>query len=241
MPSTTRIGALVVVLSAHAAALGLLGWYGQPWEARTGMALAVFGALAGGIIEGATWRIQLRAAAAYCVFSVTFLVAMVGYVHVRSSYRTYELFLPLFAAVIPFLAVREILRVIVIRNGGTSAREPGRAAVVAATLIGFTVASAWHLFRPMLENAGDTGSRETSYAWVISMTEDGSLSYQGSPLSRSEFPPLCRRVMSLHPENPHELRVHCPHGGARLAAQTLEPLLRSCGPRTPGLTFLEAN
>lgn len=235
-----RAAILIAVLSAHASALGLLGRYGSPWEARTAMAVTVLGALAAGIVEGSSWRIQLRAAAAWCAFSVTFLVAIIVYLHFRHAYHPVEMLLPLVAGAIPFLVVREALRLAVLRGGDPAAHEPDFAAVLAMTIIVLTVGSSWALFRPVLENAGDTATPDTTYAWIIEMTSDGSLSYDGGPLSESDFPGLCRRVMSLHPDNPHELRVHCPHGGAGLATRTLDPLLKECGPKLPQLLFDEA-
>ncbi len=213
-------------------------WGGTENRGRRGPAFTVLGALAAGIIEGPTWRVQLRAAAAYCAFAVTFLVAMVTYLRLQPSGHWFRILLPLIAGVIPFLVVREILRLLVVRGAAGRADEPSIAAVAAAVIILFTVVTSWSLFRPTLE--ADSGSPQTKYNWVIDMTSDGALSYQGKPLPQAKFSSLCRRIMSLHPDSPHELHVRCPRGTAGLAARTLDPLLNGCGPHAPGLQFQEA-
>jgi len=206
-------------VSAAVAGMGLLGWFGSPWNLAVAMVIAEAGAIAAGWLEarfkGSGLRARLIAALTWSIFGITCTAATAWYAEGRSSMINVELLIPIGIGLVPFLVVRLIVR-IMSRKRATADAAPhsrssiGVAEIALAALVLAVPVAGWGVASKFIGGVQAKATAEvdhTFHALIFEADGHGGVTYEGKAVDRDAIAALCRRAVAAHPDTAVVLRT----------------------------------
>src|SRR5262245_15741787 len=204
--------------AAGLAGMGLLGWFGSPWNLVVALVIAEAGAIAAGWLEariqGSGLRARLIAALTWSIFGVSCTAATVWYAEGRSSMMNVELLIPMAIGLVPFLVIRLVFWIMNRPRWSTNPAPRPRSRVgvvdVAIALLVLAVpVAAWAVISNPIGGVQAKAERDhTRHVLTFQADGQGNVTYQGEAVDRDAIADLCRQAAAEDPRT--EVMVKTP-------------------------------
>jgi cytochrome b561 len=202
----------IASVAAAVAGMGLLGWFGGPWNLIVALVIVEVGAIAAGSVEahlkGSGLRSRLVASLTWSIFGVTCAAATMWYAGGRSSIWNVELLIPLAIGLVP-LGVIRLLFWLATRNRAADARAPqprspvGVVEVALAALVLAVPVAGWAFASktfPAIQAKAEKAEHDSKFrALIFEADGHGVVTYEGQPVDRDAIAKICRQAAADDP------------------------------------------
>jgi cytochrome b561 len=203
----------IASVAAALAGMGLLGWFGGPWNLIVALVIVEVGAIAAGWVEarlkGSGLRSRLVASLTWSIFGVTCAAATMWYAEGRSSMWNVELLIPLAIGLVPLGAIR-LAFWLVTRNRAADARAPqprspvGVVEVALAALVLAVPVAGWAFASktfPAIQAKAEKAEHDATFrALIFEADGHGGVTYEGHAVDRDAIAKICRQAAASDPE-----------------------------------------